>query len=248
MSRLFQAAALVGLLLVCLVVSAPARLLNLLLPPQQLVMQGFSGSVWQGSAGRALVRVGSGYLHLGAVQWRLSPLSLLLFSPRLNLSSQWGKQTLQGDVTLRGRQDVDLSDFDIRVAAALVQQFAPVSLGGTLSAQLAELKLRDGRPFAGSGRLLWQDGAWQSPQGTLQLGSYALDFQQLPGEALIGDVLTLSGPVQAVGTLSLLDTNYALNITVTGQGDTMEPQLKQALSLIARPVAGGYQLELEGEL
>jgi len=246
MSRLFQAAALAGLLLVCLLVSAPARLLNLLLPPQQVVMQGFSGTLWHGSAGRALVRAGSGYLHLGAVQWRLSPLSLLLFAPRLNLNSQWGKQTLQGDVILRGRQDVDLKDLDIKVAANLVQQFAPVSLAGTLSAQLVELKLRDGRPFAGSGRLLWQNGAWQSPQGTLQLGSYALDFQQLPGEALTGDVLTLSGPVQAMGTLSLLDTTYEVNINVSSQ-DVMEPQLKQALSLIARPAAGGFQVELEGE-
>jgi general secretion pathway protein N len=246
MSRLLQGGALVTLLLISLLVSAPASLLNLLLPAEQVVMQGFSGTLWHGTAGRALVQAGPGYLHLGAVQWRLSPLSLVLFAPRLTLTSQWGKQTLQGDVVLRGRRDVDLEDLELKVAAELVRQFVPVALSGALSAQFAQLKLRDGRLFAGSGRLVWQDGAWLSPQGLLQLGSYAVDFQQLPGEPLSGDVLTLSGPVQAMGTVQLHDTAYAVDITVSSQA-ALDPQLEQALSLIARPVAGGFHLKLDGE-
>lgn len=246
MSRLSQAVILVTLLLVCLLASAPARLLSLLVPAPQVVMQGFSGTLWRGKAGRALVQIGPGYLHLGTVQWRLSPLSLLLLSPRLTLTSQWGKQTLQGDVVLRGREDIDLEGLEINIAADLLRQFAPISVSGILSAQLAEFQVRDGRPFAGNGRLVWRDGGWQSPQGLLQLGTYAVDFQQVPGGVLTGEVLTLSGPIQADGTLQLYDEGYAVDVMV-GSETALNPQVEQALSLIARPVSGDFHIKLDGD-
>ena len=49
-SRLVWAAVLALLLLVNLVVSAPARLLRLALPGEQLLMHGLAGTVWHGSA------------------------------------------------------------------------------------------------------------------------------------------------------------------------------------------------------
>ncbi len=76
-SRLVWAALLALLLLVNLVVSAPARLLNLALPGQQLLLHGLAGTVWHGSAGSVMLRLPQGYLQLGAVHWSLRPLSLL---------------------------------------------------------------------------------------------------------------------------------------------------------------------------
>jgi general secretion pathway protein N len=247
MSRLVLGLALALLLGITLLVSAPARLLNLLLPGSQVSISGFDGTLWQGSASRCLVRVGPGYLHLGAVQWSLDPWSLLLFAPGLTVSSTWGGQSISGDITVRGRTDIDLENFEASLAADVLRQFAPVALAGVLSVQLEQLQLRDGLPYSGAGRLVWREGAWQSPQGLLPLGSYALDFQQPAGEALRGEVLTLSGPVQAEGEVRLQGRDYSVNILVGSEAYPVE-QLEQALSLIATPEPGGYRVRLEASL
>jgi general secretion pathway protein N len=246
MSRIAWGLVLALLLCVSLVVSAPARLLNLVLPSEQVLMQGFGGTLWRGNASRALVRVGPGYLHLGAVHWSLDPLSLLLLAPRLTLSSVWGNQVISGDLVLRGAQNVDLYEFEAVVAADLLRQFAPVALTGTLSAQLDKLQLRDGLPYSGVGRLVWQNGGWQSPGGILPLGTYALDFHQAPQELLQARVITVAGQVEASGTVELQSRDYRVDILVSSQV-AMDAQLEQALSLIAAPEPEGYRVVLNGE-
>ncbi|MEH6634682.1 MAG: type II secretion system protein N [Halioglobus sp.] len=247
MARFTWAIALAVLLLVSLVVSAPARLLGLFIPGQQVLMQGYSGTVWRGSASRALVQIGPGYLHLGAVQWSLDPFSILLLAPRLTLNSAWGDQLIAGEVVLRGQRDIDLHEFEAAVSADLLRQFIPVALTGTLSAQLQDLQLRDGLPHSGAGRLVWQNGGWQSPQGLMPLGTYALDFQQAPGDLLQAQVVTVSGPLDASGTAQLQGKNYAVDVQVSSQLP-MDARLEQALSLIAAPESGGYRVKLDGDL
>lgn len=247
MSRIALGASLFLLLCLALAASAPARMLGVLLPDERIAMQGFGGTLWRGRASRCLVRAGGGWLHLGSLQWSLSPLSLLWLSPRVTLESEWGVQMASGELVWRGEGDVDLHRFRASVAADLLRQFAPVALGGELSVDLQELSLRSGLPVRGTGRLLWQRAHWQSPQGSLPLGSYAMDFSQQPGAALEGQVVTLQGPVQASGRVALHGGEYSVDILVTGQG-SLDPRLRQALSLIARPVAQGFRVEMEGAL
>jgi len=246
MSRFTLGLILALLLGVSLVASAPARLLNLVLPAEQVLMQGFGGTLWRGSASRALVRAGPGYLHLGAVHWSLDPLSLLSLAPRLTLGSTWGNQVISGDLVLRGAQDIDLYEFEAVVAANLLRQFAPVALTGSLSAQLDSLQLRNGLPHSGDGRLVWQNGGWQSPRALLPLGTYALDFHQAPGEMLQGKIVTVAGPVEANGTVELQSRDYRVDILVSSEV-AMDAQLEQALSLIAPPESGGYRVVFDGE-
>lgn len=245
-SRLAGALALVALLVVTLVISAPARLLGLVLPVEQVVMQGFAGTLWNGSASRVLLRLPAGYLHLGSVQWSLDPASLVLFAPRLSLRTAWGNQTLSGEVVLRGQADIDLLNLEGRVSADILRHFAPVSITGTLSVQLEQLQLRKGLPYSGNGRLVWQNAAWQSPQGLVPLGSYALDYQQLAGEALLGEVLTLSGPLQANGLVELDARHYELDILLAGE-DSLDNQLQNMLTLIAVPEGEDFRITLGGD-
>ncbi len=246
MSRTLRVVALTLLLLICLVLTIPARLLGLLLPGDELVMQGFNGTLWRGSASRCLASTPAGYLHLGAVSWELNPLSLLLFAPRLTLDSKWGNQTLATGLVLRGGDDVDIHDLEASIPADLLRQFVPVSLSGALSVQLQQLSVRDGLPVEGAGRLVWQGGGWNAPSGPLPLGSYALDFQQAEGAALLGEVVTLAGEVSAEGTVQLQGKSYNIDILLVGENG-LDERLQQALSLMARPVEGGYRLKLNGE-
>jgi len=210
------------------------------------MLGGFSGTLWRGSVSRCLVRAGPGYVHMGAVQWRLQPLSLLLFAPRLGLDSRWGAQTLSAEMVLQGQQDISFYDLDASFSADLVRQFVPLALAGTLSLQLQQLHLRDALPEQAAGRLVWQNGVWLAPDGPLPLGSYGLDFRQDPDGPLRGNVVTLSGPVEASGTVELVGRSYDLDITVGGP-NTLDSRLQQALSLVARPEGQAYRIKLDGE-
>ena len=245
-SRILRALALAVLLLLCLLATAPARLLGLVLPSEMVIMQGFSGTLWRGNASRCLVQTPAGFLHLGAVKWRLKPLSLMLFSPHLSLNSDWGSQTLNTELVLHGGQDVDLKALEATISADLLRQFAPVELAGVLQLQSEYLELRGGLPVEGKGRLVWLNGGWDSPTGPVPLGSYALDFSQSPDAALMGEVLTLAGEVNAQGSLELQDRSYDIDITVQSEAG-LDGRLQQALSLVARPVENGFRILLNGD-
>lgn len=233
------------LLLFLLVASAPARLLSAILPPGQVTMQGVSGTLWQGVSSRTVAAVEGGYLHLGRVAWSLSPGSLLLFSPRIDIDSQWGNQRIRGELVYNSRGSIDFTNVDALIPAALVQQFVPLELSGNFALLLPRLDVVDAEPRAGEGRIVWQDGAWVSPDGKRPLGSYAIDFQQLAGEPLVGEVVTLSGSLEAAGKVSLDGRNYAVDILLSGPG-LDDPQLKQALQLVAIPEGDDFRVSLEG--
>lgn len=247
MSRSLLALGLAALLLITLLVTAPARLLGGVLPSGQFVLQGFSGTLWQGSAARALVAVPGGYLHLGKLHWSLAPWSLLSLSPQLAVESQWGAQGIAGQVILRGAQDIELLELEASLPAELLRQFVPVELAGTISLQAHSLRVVDGVPVTAEGRLVWQDGAWRAGQALRPLGSYALEFRQPAGQALAGEVLTLAGDVQASGELGLAGRSYQVDIVLSGPG-LLDPQLQQALQLVATPQGDDYHLLLQGEM
>ncbi len=236
------------LLLVTLVVSAPARLLPLLLPGEQVQLAGLKGSLWRGSASRALVRTEAGWLHLGELQWALRPLSLLGLAPQLQVETRWGAQYANAIITLRGQRDIDLEAVDARIDASLLRQLAPVAVDGEIALRAEILSLRDAVPVNARGRLLWDRGAWLAPGGRLPLGSYELSFTQAgPGTPLTGEVTTVSGPVNAAGELALDGRDYRVDVRIDA-GAGMDPRLRNALSLIARPAGDGYHLELNGAL
>ncbi|WP_116368650.1 type II secretion system protein N [Parahaliea mediterranea] len=249
MQRIAPLAALLLLLLVFLLLGAPARLLPALLPGGQVQLGGLSGTLWQGSASRCLLQTAAGPLQLGRVQWQLRPLSLLTLSPALDVDSQWGGQHLSGRVKFHGVNDIGLSDLSARADASLLRQLAPLAVEGGFSLQAQHLRLRDGLPAGAQGRLVWEHGAWMAPQGRIALGSYALDIQQRDAEApLTADVITLAGPVQAAGQASLTGQNYSVDIRIRAEQGALDPALQQGLSLMARPDGNGYHLTLTGAL
>lgn len=247
LSRLALAAVLAVVFVVALVASAPARLLALVVPGDTVSLQGLSGTVWQGSAGRCVVRLPMGHFHLGSIDWSLDPVSLLLLRPRLTVASEWGPQTLRGEVALRGARSVDVSDFEANFSAALARQFAPLAVDGDISVQVADMAVRDGLPAGGEGRVVWQGARWLSPQGPVPLGSYALDFSQDRDAPVLGEIITLAGPMRAEGQASLDRRQYSINVLISSD-EVIDGPIRHALSLMAAPEGNNYRLALEGQL
>jgi hypothetical protein len=244
--RLAIAAALGLLSLLLLLATAPARLLPLFLDRQALALSGVSGSVWRGQAARAVLLTPAGPVHLGELHWRLEPLSLLTLAPRVRIETQWGRQRLVLRARQRGAR-VTVSDLDGSVDAALLRQLLPVGLRGRLGLQLSSLVLEPARLVSAEGNIVWQDAAWESVSGVGRLGSYAARVSS-PAEGVVeARVETLAGPVTATGSLRVDGQRYAVDATVESRG-AMDPELAQALSLVAVPRENGYLLRLDGPM
>ncbi len=247
MSRTAAGLALGILLVVILVATAPARLLGAFVPADRVILQGYAGTVWHGSANRALVAAGKGYIHLGQLTWSLSPWSLLGLSPVIAVESNWGKQKLNAEVRITGEQSIELSNLDALFSVQLIRQFLPLAVEGDISAQFDEFQLHEGFPTRAMGRVVWQRAAWQSAQGIAPLGTYALNILTDSSGAIQGEVITVTGEVDANGTVELKGNNYSIDILV-GSKSGLNDQLKQALSLIAQPRPEGYRVAFDGKL
>jgi general secretion pathway protein N len=239
-------AAIGGLFFLILLITAPARLLNVLLPSAQVSMQGYQGSLWTGAASSASIAVPGGWLQLGELKWELSPWSLLLLSPDLQLESHWGRQSVVADLKISPTGKMRLRDTSVSFSAALVKQWLPVALAGTLELLLQDLTVRDGLPEQGNGRLVWRDALWFGTRSSQVLGDYVLEFTVEEGRQIRGLVSTLSGPVQVNGSFEVNGRSYSVDATLTTE-QGFDAELGSALQLLAAPVDGGYRLNFSSK-
>ena len=239
---------LAGVLLLAMVLwTIPARVLPWLLGDQPLRLSGLGGTLWRGEAARAVLVLPSGTLHLGALRWRLEPASLASFSPRIAVDSQWGQQRLAMRVRRSGSARYSLRDVSASVDARLAQQWIPVALRGRFDAQLARLEVVDDIPVAVHGTLTWQSAGWFGPTGPRSLGSYLAQLSTTDEGSIVATVSTLAGALRAEGTVTLDAGRYAVDARLDPQGP-VDPELEQALSLVAVPDENGYLLRLNGAL
>ena len=242
MKRRHGATLLGGLLLLFVLSTAPARLLALLVPAQQLQLGFLQGTVWRGTASSAVLRVPGGGLQLGQLQWRLSPASLLLLSPRFQLHGVWGEQRLTADLTLYPNGSLRLRNSSAAFTASLLKQWLPLQLGGSMRLQLRELRLRGGLPTAGSGQLSWQRAVWYGTSSNQLLGDYTAEFRLTAGPRASATVQTQAGPVHIEGTLALRARRYAVDARLTSAAG-FGAELASALQLMAVPIADGYHVK-----
>jgi general secretion pathway protein N len=247
MNKLRWLPALVVLILLLLVVTAPARLLGQLVPAQALLLSGFGGSVWSGRAAAAAVPLTGGVLQLGELEWRLRPWSLLLLSPRAQITSRWGQQRVEAQVSVSPGGTITLSEATISIPAEIARHWFPVLLSGNVTLQTERLVLEDLRPTAGAGRLVWQQAGWSADGSSNRLGDYALEFEVVaPGE-VAGNIITLAGPVEVVGTANLYPDRYTVDARLGSDGG-LSPGLSNALRLFATPTDSGFHIKLDTPL
>lgn len=240
---LFLSAAL--LLAVFLAIATPARVLPVLLPPS-VSIEGLSGTLWRGHAARSVIQWQGQLLALGELNWQVNAWSLFTFKPEVTFESQWGAQSLAGSLRMTGADEFRLNDVNVSVPVDFVRKLLPFYIGGRFAAVLPELQWQGGTVGRAEGRIDWSGAVWKSAAGDVALGNYRLDL--VPGDrAIVGEVSTLSGPLQITGELRLQDNRYKVDLALSGEA-TGNPGLVDALQLMASPVGDGYAIKLNGQL
>jgi len=238
-----------SVLLCSLLWQTPARTVGLLLPAS-VELEGFTGSLWQGQAARSRLLFGDKAFQLGSLSWSLSPRSLLSLTPSFDLNTRWGAQRLDLAVrfTLSGLEVRHLKgDLDVR----FVRQLAPLYVGGQMHVDLQALDFHPGQVPEIVGKVLWRQAVWTARGGDVGLGNFQVTWSNpdragQPGEA-IGEIVTLSGALNAAGEVAIASDNYRVNVTLTGPALNNEA-LRGALQMLASPDGEGLRIQLSGEL
>lgn len=236
---------LLGLLICFFVGQAPARLVGVLLP-ERLALDAVSGSLWTGKAARGVFQLDGGSLILGRVSWQLSPLSLALLQPTITISVDWGGQQLAGAVTRKLAGTVVVRDFYASFDSGLVRQFLPLYIGGRVIADFSEIAIASNQVLSLDGELVWESAVWAAAAGDVPLGDYQLVVSDNK-DALQGRVTTLSGALIAAGDVVVAASNYKIDLDLSGPA-TRDPELANALQLLAVPSATGFDMVIEGRL
>ncbi len=236
---------LLGFLVCFFVGQAPARLVGVLLP-ERLALDAVSGSLWTGKAARGVFQLDGGSLILGRVSWQYRPLSFVLLQPTITISVDWGGQQLAGAVTRKLAGTVVVRDFYASFDSGLVRQFLPLYIGGRVIADFSEIAIASNQVLSLEGELVWEGAVWAAAAGDVPLGDYQLVVSDNK-DALQGRVTTLSGALIAAGDVVVAASNYKIDLDLSGPA-TRDPELANALQLLAVPSATGFDMVIEGRL
>jgi hypothetical protein len=210
-----------------------------------LDLYAITGSIFSGHAGR-LVWAGN---DLGAAEWRLQPLRLLLGAAeyRLELQHPQASGSTRLGMTLAGK--VYGRELDLRLAPeSMINRFSPVPVlaGGELSVQLEHFVPAGKVPVEVEGMLSWRAAIISEPL-EMPLGDIEFSLNSVD-DALVATV-TQGGTLGASGDITVSDNGrYAVDLLLQ-PGAAVTSGTLGLLETVARKKPGGkYQLTASGSL
>ena len=238
------AAALLSLLMLSQI---PARVLTAFLPAT-LTLSGLSGTIWSGQAVRAWTMIDGQPLMLGRVQWQLQPWRLGWGSP-LTLTSEWGDQIFTSRIGMGLSGLTVLRDVSVNLDTSALRAMFPLYLGGTLSGSFDRIELEQASLRQAQGTVYLQNAIWTANSGNIPLGDYRIDVAGSAGSAdgIAVEVVTENGALVLAGDLSLSMDAYSVKLSATGPV-ARDDGFRRAVSMLATPTAGGFDIVLQGQL
>ena len=220
----------------------PARVAYHWFAPPQMMLSGISGTVWDGAAREATV---DGF-YLRDLDWRFRPLALLTGKLGFVVETKLASGFVEGELAL-GIGTIRARNLKAQLPLQSIDAVAAFGASGSLSADLAEIKVVDGLPAVAD--------------GTLQVAGLTLPYVQreplggFRAEMFTGDsgitasVEDTAAVLDFAGSLQLaFDGAYEFNAQI-GPTDRTSPQLREQLRFVGpQNDRGQYEIRQNGRL
>lgn len=221
------------------------------LAPPQVSAVGLEGTVWRGRA--ALVSIAG--IGASDVEWTMAFAPLLIGRVEMALQARQPDGFVSSNV-VAGLRSIRLLDLQATTTLATLGRLVPLGdVRGQVSAQLAELELRNGWPERAIGQIriaaletpLLMPGG---PSELIPLGNYLVTLEERDDGVLGGRFADQGGPLEITGTFALTaDRNYELGGLILPRPDAPQ-EIVQALQFLTGPpdADGRRPFELTGSL
>ena len=244
-NRRFFIALSTALFAVLLLARLPASIATQLLPPSISVSTS-SGTIWEGSAAHVQVNLNGKWFALGRVDWELHPIGILV-GDAVTIRSKWGSQHIDVSAGVALSGEIRVSNATIHTDIGWVKTLLPLFIAGDLKADIDELRVTaSGLPAVLTGRIVWENAAWQAVGGDVSLGTYVVDVAT-DESGISGRVMTLKGALELNGEFGLKGDAYSVAADLSGAAARNEA-FQQAIALLAVPTESGYRIDLSGTL
>lgn len=249
--RILMAALFLAAYLVFLLTMLPASLVvrYLPLPPNQLRLEGVSGTLWSGQAARLQYASES----LSQLRWELNGWSLLRLAPEVSLRvGERGGLNGQGVIGWNGAafgRDITLNVPAPWLLARLPVRL-PFPLAATGQVQLKVDQFAQGTPWCDElyGNLYWYGAEADTPAGKLVLGDPEVKLTCLDSR-LVAELKQASEAGQVQGKLELQPSRQYLFQGNFKPGPALPDQMKQGLSFLGQPDGQGrFPLRHQGRI
>lgn len=220
---------------IILVARLPVRWVTGFLP-KTITCADWAGTVWNGSCTGLVAQ----NIQVGDVVWQLKAAPLLRSTIAAHIDVRRGPNFVVGDVEMANDQLTarDLQ-VDMPLDPTLIPQL-PKNLAGTVRANLQSLHVEKNAITSVQGTVEGHDLVQGSGGRRYALGAYSLTFPAAdPSQEPIGQLKSLSGPLDVQGTLRLTrEPGFVLEGLVAA-GPQTDPQLARELSYLGAPDAQG---------
>jgi hypothetical protein len=220
-----------------LILRFPASWAARWLPPGVSCNQ-ISGTVWTGACS-GLVAQG---VQIDNASWRLQRMPLLSGRLAAHVEVMRGTNYLRGDINAKSGRNIPARNLtlDLPLDRAIIPQL-PANLSGRANGNLALLQIENGALKAVQGEIEGHDLVSVDRGQRLAVGSYRVTFPVAdPSKDPVGQLRSLSGPLDVAGTLTLMRSppGFHAEGTVAAHPDA-PPQLVQSLAELGTPDAQG---------
>lgn len=233
MKKAVWISALALLWLILVIRNIPAQW-GLSLAGASLQAEGISGTVWSGRAANVVLPFQNQRYALGKLEWKLSPWSLLLLKPCLELSSEYQSQSLQGEACVGLGGSSEFNNVVVKLPADIIKLWLPVDgVRGNLLFRVDTLEMEGERIVKLSGKGRWDDAYYHNSFDWMKLGAVAFDFRESPDGGVLTEVVDIDGPLK-------LDLLYQFSLQGTFQlkGDVIvQPNAPKELVQVLTAVA-----------
>lgn len=227
-----------------LIITFPARVAYHWFAPPGIAMSGIAGSVWRGTATQANLAG----LYLGELRWRLRPLALLRGRASFDIEASPAGGVLEGNAAIGFGGDVYLARTRAALPLdALARLVGVPGLRGTATANIEQLRVRDGLPIAADGNAEVRGLVLPmvSPQS---IGGYRIEFFT-QDDGVVASVEDTDGYVDIAGRLLLSgDRSYEFLGQLAPKPETPPAVVNQMRFLGSPNARGQHELRLEGQL
>jgi general secretion pathway protein N len=133
----------------------------------------------------------------------LSPLSLLLFKPCVNVKTEMDNQQFDGRVCV-GKNVVTVNDANVNFPAELIQSQIPLVIDGQFSSRIDQLTLQNNQLASLKGKLSWAGAKIYNGTNWMMLGGFSADLIDNGKAGVSAHIIDVGSPVRTDVVLTLL--------------------------------------------
>lgn len=208
-----------------------------------IAMNGVSGTLWNGRASLASVKIKGVDHSIGQLNWKLNVLSLFIFRPCAQIGTHMDGQEFEGAVCIKGKRGMTVKNATTTFPAALVQPLLPLAINGQFTLDIEQLEVGDMQLLSLRGKATWTEGKIYNGSNWMGLGSLGADLKDDGKKGLSAHIFDINSPlkIDLAGALP-----YPTGAAIKGTFALSEPYFREInagawLSMFAIPQSNDAQ-------